>query len=387
MIEPLDWIPFMTEEEQLNYLKAHGLTPETSTTPKLLYYTGFYDKRIIPCNVVGYVDAYTTVIEIDKGRHCIHPDALLEKQSEIANLSDGEPYEYVVLDLETTGFSAENDEIIEIAAQKYINGKKTDEFSSLVSPTSDIQLNITILTGITNAMVNGYPTIDEILPSFLDFIGLTPIVGHNIAFDMRFLQKAAGSINRELENKTYDTLKLARTAYPNKKSYKLSNLKESLNIEVSESHRAMPDVEVTAQLFKHCINKISLGVEPIHDSSSPAPKKKKTSKYIKISDLHTTKESFDTNHPLYKKILVFTGELSIGRVEAMQATLDLGGIVKSAVSSKTNFLVVGEQSSHLIGADGLSSKERKARELIDTGKSQIKIITEREFLSLVGSWN
>ena len=101
-----------------------------------------------------------------------------------------------------------------------------------------------------------------------------------------------------------------------------------------------------------------------------------------MSELKTEITEFDSAHPLYGKSCVFTGELQkIERRTAMQKVLDVGGSVKSSVSSKTNYLIVGIQDKAIVGDDGLSAKEEKAYSLIEQGHD-IKIINENEFLEL-----
>lgn len=80
---------------------------------------------------------------------------------------------------------------------------------------------------------------------------------------------------------------------------------------------------------------------------------------------------------------MFTGELSIDRAAAMQMAVDVGAVVKSGVSGKTDYLVVGTQDLALVGADGMSSKEEKAYALNQAGKAHIQIIREQEFIDLV----
>lgn len=87
---------------------------------------------------------------------------------------------------------------------------------------------------------------------------------------------------------------------------------------------------------------------------------------VSIKDITTTKTEFDENHPFYLKTIVFTGNLqTIIRKDAMQCVVDLGGIIKSNISRKTDFVVLGKQDKTLVGKDGMSTKERKARELVE----------------------
>jgi len=98
---------------------------------------------------------------------------------------------FCVLDLETTGGSPKDCEITEVGAVKYVGGELTGSFNTLVNPDAPIPSTITVLTGITQAMVIEAPRIEEVLPSLLEFIGNAVIVGHNIRFDVSFLNAAA----------------------------------------------------------------------------------------------------------------------------------------------------------------------------------------------------
>ncbi|MDO7203097.1 exonuclease domain-containing protein [Paraclostridium bifermentans] len=96
---------------------------------------------------------------------------------------------FVVFDIETTGFSNTNDKITEIGAVKIENFKVVDRFSELVNPETDISYKIQELTGITNDLVADKPTIDAILPKFLEFVGDDVLVAHNADFDMGFISQ------------------------------------------------------------------------------------------------------------------------------------------------------------------------------------------------------
>ena len=104
---------------------------------------------------------------------------------------------------------------------------------------------------------------------------------------------------------------------------------------------------------------------------------------INIAEITASTSEFNANHAFYGKSIMFTGELkNMERKDAMQKVVDLGAIVKSGVSSKINFLVVGAQDKALVGDDGLSTKEEKAYDFIKKGFT-IKILTESEFLNMI----
>lgn len=156
----------------------------------------------------------------------------------------------IVCDLETTGFSS-NAEIIEIAALKIINGTVTDTFQTLIKPSTAIPSFIQKLTSITNEMVQDSPSIQEVVPSFLDFIGDFPLIGHNIStFDLPFLNRVLlHTLNLELKNDFIDTLILARKKL-SLDNYKLSTIAEYFSVDTGNAHRALTDCYITYECFK-----------------------------------------------------------------------------------------------------------------------------------------
>jgi DNA polymerase-3 subunit epsilon len=158
---------------------------------------------------------------------------------------------FVVLDLETTGATAANCEITEIGAVKYRGGELVGTFQSLINPGAPIPPTITVLTGITQAMVIDAPKIDEGMASLLEFIGGAVIVGHNIRFDMSFLNAAALRLGYgELPNRTVDTLGLARRlVHTEVRNLKLSSLAAHFRSPTRPNHRALEDARATAHVF------------------------------------------------------------------------------------------------------------------------------------------
>ncbi len=156
---------------------------------------------------------------------------------------------FVCLDFETTGFSTQKDFVTEIGAVKVQDGEVVQKFSTLVDPGRPIPYSVTVLTGITNDMVEDYPKIGEILPIFLNFLGNLPLVAHNAAFDGKFLERDLLHIGRTIDNPMDDTLKLARLKVKGLPSYKLSFLTDHFSIPLNDAHRAWCDAEATAKLY------------------------------------------------------------------------------------------------------------------------------------------
>jgi DNA polymerase III epsilon subunit-like protein len=157
---------------------------------------------------------------------------------------------FIVADLETTGLDAVNDEILEFGAIRVSgSGQVEADFSMLVRTARPVPAPITRLTGISEELISieGRP-VREALDAFISF-GPYPVFFHNAPFDVWFLQKAAAGNGREIENKVFDTLPLARCAWPNLDSYKLNSLAEHVGASVMPDHRALADVRATLSVL------------------------------------------------------------------------------------------------------------------------------------------
>ncbi|MFA6471741.1 MAG: exonuclease domain-containing protein, partial [Candidatus Latescibacterota bacterium] len=152
----------------------------------------------------------------------------------------------VSVDIETTGLNADLHEIIEIGAVKLVDGKIVAEYSELVKPEKPVPEHITHLTGISDKDLKKACTIREVLPSFLDFVSGSRILGQNVGFDVAFLRAAAGMGNFA---SPLDTCELARILLPMLPSYSLDSLMEFFSLECENRHRALDDARVTAQVF------------------------------------------------------------------------------------------------------------------------------------------
>lgn len=163
---------------------------------------------------------------------------------------------FLIVDLETTGLSPSNSEIIEIAALKVEGGVIIDKFHTLVKPSLGfIPPNITKLTGITNALVVDKPTIKDIFPTFLDFSQNSIIVAHNAQFDLSFLNVVSYQLTGKfLQNPVLCTQTLAKRLFPDIQSKSLVNLAYHFNIPYHKKHRALSDAQVTFELFKKMID-------------------------------------------------------------------------------------------------------------------------------------
>ncbi|WP_307356071.1 PolC-type DNA polymerase III [Hathewaya limosa] len=164
--------------------------------------------------------------------------------------------EFVVFDIETTGFSSENDKIIEIGAVKIKNGKIIDSFNEFVNPQISIPYKITELTSITNDMVFGKDNISIILPKFMEFCKEAILVAHNANFDVSFIKKNCRDLNIEFTNSTMDTIPLCQFLYTELKRYKLNVVAKHLGISLENHHRAVDDAKATGEILLKCFEKL-----------------------------------------------------------------------------------------------------------------------------------
>lgn len=156
---------------------------------------------------------------------------------------------FIVFDIETTGFSSEDDRIIEIGAVKICDGKIIDSFNHFVNPKMSIPYKITELTGINNDMVKDAETIEVILPKFLEFIGDGIVVAHNADFDTGFIKANCRRHNLKFNNGIIDTLPLARFMFPDLKKHKLNVICDHLGISLENHHRAVDDAKATSEIL------------------------------------------------------------------------------------------------------------------------------------------
>lgn len=156
---------------------------------------------------------------------------------------------FIIFDIETTGLSFKHDKITEIGAVKVKNGKIVDRFSALINPEVKIPPKIVKLTGITDEMVKNKPTIDKVLPEFINFIGDNPVVAHNASFDTSFIKEFCNKLNLSFLNPIVDTLSLSRILLPKLKRHKLNILAKHFKITLNNHHRAVDDAEATGEIF------------------------------------------------------------------------------------------------------------------------------------------
>ncbi|WP_234356309.1 DEDD exonuclease domain-containing protein [Blastococcus sp. Marseille-P5729] len=195
---------------------------------------------------------------------------------------------FVVVDLETTGGAPGRDAITEIGAVKVCGGEVLGELATLVDPRTAIDPYVQVLTGITDSMVRGAPTIEAVLPTFLEFAGLGPgtvLVAHNARFDVGFLRAAATSMGLSWpRHPVLDTVQLARKTLARGEvpNLKLETLAMHLGSRTRPVHRALDDARATTDVMHHLLERVgSLGVHTTEEllaltrESTPAQRGKR----------------------------------------------------------------------------------------------------------------
>lgn len=178
--------------------------------------------------------------------------------------------EYVVFDLETTGLSPERDAIVEIGAMRVSGGRVIEDsaYQTLVRPLNEhgqlmrIPWHASRVHGISDKMVEKAPTLAEVLPEFLDYVGNSPVVAHNAGFDCGFMRAAAKRHGLKWTPRDeLCTVQLSRRAFPSERGHRLELLAErfGLDFETGGRHRSLGDVRVTAHAFVRLMDRLAAG--------------------------------------------------------------------------------------------------------------------------------
>jgi polyribonucleotide nucleotidyltransferase len=172
--------------------------------------------------------------------------------------------EFVVVDVETTGTDAKIADLVEVAGVRVRNGEISDRWSTLVDPGRAIVGNQ--MHGLKDADVAGSPLPAEAARQLLDFAGDALIVGHNVGFDLGFIETAVGGGTRIEPGRYLDTLVVAREGYPDLENYKLDTLSRFFGIVLEGSHRALPDADATARLFAWFSNDLPPRIQRLREA-------------------------------------------------------------------------------------------------------------------------
>jgi len=167
---------------------------------------------------------------------------------------------FVAFDLETTGLSPQLDRIVEIGAVRFVDGRETGRYGTLVNPEMPMPPGAAAVNGITDAMLAGQRSIREVLPEFLAFIEGAVLVAHNATFDLGFVNSAMGRLGKgRLANEFVDTRGMAQKAFPGRSNYKLQSLALDLGVKAVEAHRAVDDARVCLEVFQAALKQLNPG--------------------------------------------------------------------------------------------------------------------------------
>lgn len=311
-------------------------------------------------------------------------------------------YDFIAIDFETANENLNSACSVGISVVEKL--EIVDYFESYIQPPynrySDANIKV---HGITPDMTERAPTLDDLWFDlsryFSDHI---PVVAHNAHFDMSVLRLSTTS---KIPNFVYvDTISMVTPFVKGSRS--LDHCAECFGIEMDQHHDALSDATTAAELAICVIKKsgfasmweyLALNTDiRLHRFEELQPQKNfnrrkrqkpsnsefhKFHKYTNPSDIIPTTE-VDEMNPLFQKTIVFTGELSISRNDAYQIAKNCGAIIRTSVSRRTDYLVVGTQDISLVGTDGLSTKQEAAIELNNNGKAHIQVLNEKEFMTL-----
>lgn len=307
---------------------------------------------------------------------------------------------FIALDLETA--NSFRGSICEMGLAVVEKGKVVKSKSWLIQPKGNEYDDFNIyIHGITPEMTSSSPSFKEIWPEIKELLNNNTVISHNTAFDMYALSDALKAAELSLPTLDYYcSLRLSRKAFPGLFSYSLPYLCESLNIEFNTHHRAESDAIGCANVFLRILSKLE--VENIDElpqkfnfnkgkfeDNKHFPQRQKgdyKSRYKSnlLKDIQPDESKFDESNYFFGKEVCFTGSFNFGvRRDLMQAIANIGASPSNSVTKTTNVLVVGQQDYRVVGADGMSSKQKKAIGHIEKGQD-IEIMSEAEFLSNFG---
>ncbi len=281
-------------------------------------------------------------------------------------------------------------------------GRIVDERSWLIRPPNDEYhwFNTAKVHGLRAADTKDAPQFGEVWAQAAALMGDRVLVAHNADFDMSVLRHSAIFHNYTPPEASFlCTLRLARSRWPDLRSWRLPDVCDALGIEGLKHHDALSDARAAAQVLLTMCESDSSGVFEVCEKmgyrigrlsidhyapfSNAAQRSSKSSRSSpRGSEIEPTVDEFDPDGPLFGKRVAFTGTLdSMTRNAAFQATVNSGGDPSTSVSKRTHFLVLGMTDYTKVGAEGMSSKLRKAIDLKRSGAG-IEIIDENDFLRM-----
>lgn len=276
-----------------------------------------------------------------------------------------------------------------------------EEYSLIRPPGLVVDEAMSKIHGLTKRDLLSAPCFDVVWSKIKQYFnGDYIIAAHNAYFDVTVLHNTLSLVTEpvDVDFLYFDTIAYTSPVCKNVGT-SLADRLEYFSISLDDAHNALADARATAELIIRTtqltnlksieqylvLNKIPTKEFKDLKVTTEFKKGKRSSQFAskKLDAVAPSTQYFDATHPLFDAQIAFTGDLdSMDRKKAAQAVTDLGGIVKSGVSRKTNFLVVGPQDPKLVGEKGVSTKEIKAAELIEKG-FDIKILDETAFIALL----
>lgn len=303
---------------------------------------------------------------------------------------------FIAIDFETANSSRGS--ACEIGIAKVENYKIVEEKSFLIRPKENyFDWYNTHLHGIDEQTVANEPEFDEIYDNLRDDFASFPVIAHNAGFDISVLRHTLDQYNIDYPVTKYScTYQMVREHLPQLFSFRLDAVCKHYGIPLIH-HRALPDAIACANLaiklfeerkvrsFDAIEDHFDLKVGSLHSGGYKPSLKRSSSNGYKISDIAYDPSKVDVSNVFYGRSLCFTGTLSsMVRVDAQRMILEVGGSVTKGVTKETNFLVVGEQDYKQYGNGFKSSKMKRAEKYLMDGQS-IELITEKQFLELIGN--
>ncbi|NTW71693.1 MAG: PolC-type DNA polymerase III [Eubacteriaceae bacterium] len=255
-----------TDEDEIKRVELHAHTQYSSMdsvakVKKLIEKAAAFGHKAIAITDHGVLQAYPEAMEMadSKGIKVIYgiEGYLVDdnRSSKWGNEDADLDSTFIIFDIETTGLSAKNSEIIEIGAVKVNAGQIIETYTSFVRPEGRVPVKITELTGISDDMVRNARTIGVVMEEFLEFVGGNILVAHNAKFDMSFIEAFCRKLGSSREFTVIDTLSLARNALPELSRFNLKSLSRYFKIDLKNHHRAVDDAMATARIFIQLIIK------------------------------------------------------------------------------------------------------------------------------------
>lgn len=296
------------------------------------------------------------------------------QHAEVLSLRD-----FCVLDVETTGLDYSHDRIVQIGIIKVVDNKPVDSLNTYINPEIPIPPRSTEIHGITDEDVKDAPTYKQIADRVLSLMNNFTVVGHNVTFDLNFVQRIfpfCSDPDADIKLDYIDTWEYSHKVLSRVHDYKLQTLLSYYGIDPGAAHTAYDDARATLELFN------ALRYEYAHKDEIEAKRKaeeQEARRQKKEAEKAARAAAFSAS-PLFEKSFCFTGSFSIDRAAMEALAQSVGGVLREKISGRTSYLVKGDVSD--LPDWALDRKLHKAEELIEAGKG-IQIIDEAEFMRLI----